>query len=300
MTNKFTGLGVALVTPFDQKGDIDITSLRRLVEYLCQDKGANFLVVHGSTGESPCLNREERDIVTQCVVEVNNGRLPIMVGLGGNNTKEIVQRFIDMDTNGIDGVLSVVPYYNKPSQEGIYKHFASIAEVSPLPIVLYNVPGRVSVNMVPETVCRLANEYKNIIGVKEASGYPIQTENIKTIGVPDDFVILSGDDALSIPIIQNGAMGVISVVGNAYPELFSKCIHLAMDGKYNEADLIMLQLRNINNLLFANGNPSGIKALLYQMGLIDYNVLRLPLLPVSKQVYDGLTEARMVLEAQMK
>lgn len=292
-------MGVALVTPFDSKGNVDIESLHRLVDYVCEEDGADFVVVHGTTGESPCLNREERDRVTQEVVSTVANRIPIMVGLGGNNTTELSHRLREMDTNGIDGILSVVPYYNKPTQEGLFRHYAVVAENTPLPVILYNVPGRTSVNMVPETVCRLANSFSNIIGVKEASGFPVQTDSIIKNGVPDHFVVLSGDDALTIPIMRYGAKGVISVVGNAYPRLFAKLIHLAMDNKFNEAETIMLKLREINSLLFANGNPTGIKALLYQMGIIDHNVLRLPLLPASEEVYNGLSQARMILEAQI-
>lgn len=296
-SNIFSGLGVALVTPFDSQGRVDLKSLERLLEHLLEPGGADFLVVHGTTGESPCLRRDERDLVTRHVVEITQGRCPIVVGLGGNDTAELAGRLREMDTTGIDGILSVVPYYNKPTQEGLYRHFSIVAEHAPLPVILYNVPGRVGVNMLPDTVCRLAAAHSNIVGVKEASGFPAQTEAIISGKVPEGFVVLSGDDALSIPIIRNGARGVISVGGNAYPRLFSRLIHLSMEGRYNEAEMIMLQLRDINSLLFANGNPTGIKALLYQMGIIEHNVLRLPLLPASREVYEGLMTARMQLEA---
>lgn len=297
--NKFRGMGVALISPFDENDNIDFKSLRRLVQYLCEDGAADFIVVHGTTGESPCITRDERDEITKVVIDEVNGRIPIMVGLGGNNTKETCRRIAEMDAMGIDGILSVVPYYNKPTGEGMYRHFMSIAECSKLPIVLYNVPGRVGVNLSADIVQRLYQDSNNIIGIKEASGFPAQTESIRNLIDDENFVIYSGDDSLSVPIIRNGGAGVISVVANAYPKLFTRLIHLAMNGKYNEAEMIQLKLKDINSLLFANGNPSGIKALLYQMGLIDYNRLRLPLIPVSAEVYEGLEKAHEILSSQI-
>lgn len=287
------GMGVALVTPFDDAGQIDYTSLERLLKHQL-DGGADFLVVHGTTGESPCLTREERNDVTAFVVDYVAGRCPIVVGLGGNDTLELGRRISSLDTRGLSGILSVVPYYNKPSQEGLYQHFSHLAECSPLPIILYNVPGRVGVNMMPETVARLAHQYPNIImGVKEASGYVAQAEQVIRLVDRDDFCVLSGDDNISVDFIRNGACGVISVVGNAYPRLFARIIHLSMEGKYNEADMLQIDLRDTHSQLFANGNPSGIKALLYQMGIIDHQRLRLPLVPVSPEVYRALGDAHL-------
>lgn len=291
----FEGMGVALVTPFLPTGAVDYDSLRSLLEHVVGGN-ADFVVVHGTTGESPCLGREERNEVTNFVIEVVQGRVPIMLGLGGNNTLEIGQRMATLDTRGLSGILSVVPYYNKPTQEGLYRHFAHLAEVSPLPIVLYNVPGRVGVNMTPEVVARLANEYSNIIGVKEASGFVAQAEATHRLVGREDFCILSGDDNISIDFIRNGACGVISVIGNAYPRLFTELIHLSMQGRYNEAEMIQLELREMNTQLFANGNPSGIKALLYQQGIIQHNVLRLPLVPVTSEVYRLLGEAMQAVD----
>lgn len=291
----FEGMGVALVTPFLPTGAVDYDSLRSLLEHVVGGN-ADFVVVHGTTGESPCLGREERNEVTNFVIEVVQGRVPIMLGLGGNNTLEIGQRMATLDTRGLSGILSVVPYYNKPTQEGLYRHFAHLAEVSPLPIVLYNVPGRVGVNMTPEVVARLANEYSNIIGVKEASGFVAQAEATHRLVGREDFCILSGDDNISIDFIRNGACGVISVIGNAYPRLFTELIHLSMQGRYNEAEMIQLELREMNTHLFANGNPSGIKALLYQQGIIQHNVLRLPLVPVTSEVYRLLGEAMQAVD----
>lgn len=292
----FEGMGVALVSPFLPNGEVDYPSMERLLVHII-DGGADFVVVHGTTGESPCLTREERNDLTRFVVEQVAGRVPIMIGLGGNNTREVAQRMQSMDTEGLSGILSVVPYYNKPTQEGLYRHFATLAEHSPLPIVLYNVPGRVGVNMMPETVARLAKEYPNVIGVKEASGFVAQGEAIAKLVQRPDFSILSGDDNISIDFIRNGACGVISVIGNAYPRLFTELIHLSMAGRYNEADMIQQQLRDMNTQLFANGNPSGIKALLYQQGIIAHNSLRLPLVPVSAEVYKHLDAARQAVDA---
>ena len=277
----FRGLGVALVTPFDGRGEVDYQSLRTLLNHLLKNQATDFIVVHGTTGESPCLTREERDQVTRFVIEEVAGRCHIMIGLGGNNTREIGQRIADLDTEGIQGILSVVPYYNKPSQEGIYQHFAHLARCSRLPIVLYNVPGRVGVNMASDTVVRLARDFDNIIGVKEASGFPQQAGQITSAELPEDFVVLSGDDALSVAFMQQGAQGVISVVGNAFPQLTSELIHLAMEQKYPEADMIQTEMQQINTLLFQEGNPAGIKALL--------------LVPVSEELKAKLGQAAQSL-----
>lgn len=295
IAQQFTGMGVALVTPFTPEGKVDYASLESLLNHLLENEATDFVVVHGTTGESPCLTREERNDVTRLVVNHISGRCPIVVGLGGNDTLELGKRFEEAPIEGIDGFLSVVPYYNKPSQEGLYRHFSHIASRSALPIILYNVPGRVGVNMMPDTIIRLAKDCPNIVGVKEASGYVMQAEQVIQAGLGDNFVVLSGDDALSVPFIQNGARGVISVVGNAYPRLFSELIHLAMDGKYNEADMIQTALRDINTQLFANGNPAGIKALLYQLGIIRHNILRLPLVPTTNEVYNALARAHQRL-----
>lgn len=296
LVHKFYGMGVAVVTPFLPDGNIDKHSLIRLLDHLLV-RGADFLVIHGTTGESPCLTRQERDMITDLVVSYVDGRLPIMIGLGGNDTLETAKRIRAMRTEGIDGILSVVPYYNKPSQEGLYQHFRLLSDASQLPIVLYNVPGRVGINMTPETVVRLAEDCHNIIGIKEASGFVAQAEQITQKLEEESFVVLSGDDALSVPFIRNGAKGVISVVGNAYPALMRELIHLALSGRMNEAELIQTQLRQLNTQLFANGNPSGIKALLYQMRIIDHHQLRLPLTPVTPEVYFALEKERRILDA---
>lgn len=244
----FEGMGVALITPFQADGSVDYVSLHTLLEHIISG-GADFVVVHGTTGESPCLSRDERNAVTSFVVQTIDGRIPIMIGLGGNNTMEVGERLAELDTTGLSGVLSVAPYYNKPSQEGIYEHFKHLAKCSKLPIVIYNVPGRVVVNVTPTVVAKLA-EIPNIIGIKEASGYVAQVEAIHKLVDRPDFSILSGDDNLSIDFIRNGACGVISVIGNAYPKLFTKLIHLSMQGRHNDAGVIHDQLRDAYRLLF--------------------------------------------------
>lgn len=296
MAQRIYGMGVALVTPFDAEGEIDYDSFDRLIDFQLREE-SDFLVVHGTTGESPCLTRDERNVVTERIVHRVNGRCPIVVGLGGNDTRELGERFRTMNTEGISAVLSVVPYYNKPTQEGLFRHFAHLAECSPLPIILYNVPGRVGVNMTPDTVARLAHAYPEvIIGIKEASGFVAQAEQTLQLVQHRGFSVFSGDDNISIDFIRNGASGVISVIGNAYPRLFTKLIHLSLEGKYNEADMIQQELRDMNTQLFANGNPAGIKALLFQMGIIAHNSLRLPLVPVSPEVYSAIERARSSIE----
>ncbi len=298
-SDKFTGLGVALVTPFTPDGEIDYISLDRLLDHLVGG-GADFIVVHGTTGESPCLTRQERQVVTRRVVERVAGRLPIVIGLGGNDTLELGKRFEELDTNGIDGILSVAPYYNKPTQEGLYQHFKHLSKCTSLPILLYNVPGRTGVSIMPDTAVRLAKDCPNIVGIKEASGFPNPWEEVAQAMKDEDFVILSGDDGLSANFLRIGAKGVISVAGNAYPELFGHLIHLGMEGKHNEADLLQDRFRNLNAHLFANGNPSGIKSLLKTMGLIDHNVLRLPLIPASREVSLALEEDSSALDAYIR
>lgn len=292
----FRGLGVALVMPFLPDKSIDYKSLDRLVEHQLVGE-IDFLVVHGTTGESPCLTRQEREDVIRRVIERVDGRVPIVIGLGGNDTLELGARMRTLDVEGISGILSVVPYYNKPTQEGIYQHFSHLAGCTSLPIILYNVPGRVGVNMMPDTIARLANEHTNIVGVKEASGFVAQAEQVLRLVNRADFAVLSGDDNISIDFIRNGACGVISVIGNAYPRLFGRLIHLSLEGRYNEADMLQEVLKEMNIHLFANGNPSGIKSLLYQMGIIDHNELRLPLVPASPEVHRAIGVANQLIQS---
>ena len=276
--NIFKGLGIALVTPFNEDGSVDYQSLRSLVEYQIEN-GADFLCILATTGEAPCLTSEEKDKITEVIKQVDNGRIPILKYCGGNNTAAVVEEIKNSDWSGIDGILSICPYYNKPSQEGLYQHFKAIAEVSPLPIVMYNVPGRTGVNMKPETTVRLAKDFSNIIAIKEASGSLEQVDEIIK-NKPDTFDVISGDDALTFSMVASGAVGVISVIGNAVPKPFSKMIRLEFKGEYEPARRIHHMFTELYSLLFVEGNPAGVKALLNDMWLIK-NELRLPLVPTT-------------------
>ena len=276
--NIFKGLGIALITPFTSEGRVDYDALKRLIEYQLAN-GADFLCILATTGEAPCLTQQERDDITAFIRERVAGRVPILKYCGGNNTAAVVEEIKTTDWTGIDGILSICPYYNKPSQEGIYQHFKAIAEVSSLPIVLYNVPGRTGVNMKPETIVRLANDFTNIVGVKEASGSMEQVDEIIK-NKPHRFDVISGDDALTFSMVASGAAGVISVIGNALPKEFSRMIRLEFNGEYEPARKIHHKFTELYSLLFIDGNPSGCKALLNDMGMIE-NVLRLPLVPTT-------------------
>lgn len=276
--NIFKGLGIALITPFTSEGRVDYDALKRLIEYQLAN-GADFLCILATTGEAPCLTQQERDDITAFIRERVAGRVPILKYCGGNNTAAVVEEIKTTDWTGIDGILSICPYYNKPSQEGIYQHFKAIAEVSPLPIVLYNVPGRTGVNMKPETIVRLANDFANIVGVKEASGSMEQVDEIIK-NKPHRFDVISGDDALTFSMVESGAAGVISVIGNALPKEFSRMIRLEFNGEYEPARKIHHKFTELYSLLFIDGNPAGCKALLNDMGMIE-NVLRLPLVPTT-------------------
>jgi 4-hydroxy-tetrahydrodipicolinate synthase len=275
--NIFKGLGIALVTPFKEDGSVDYKSLVRLVEYQL-DNGADFLCILATTGETPVLTADEKQKIKETIVSLVGGRVPILMGCGGNNTAAIVEELQTRDFQGIDGILSVCPYYNKPSQEGLYQHFKTIAAATKLPVVLYNVPGRTGVNMTAATTVRLANDCENIVAIKEASGNLEQVDEIIK-NKPNDFDVISGDDALTFPMVSCGAVGVISVIGNALPKEFSKMIRLQMRGEYDPARKIHHRFTDLFSLLFVDGNPAGVKAMLSEMGFIE-NVLRLPLVPM--------------------
>ena len=285
--NIFKGLGIALITPFNASGSVDYVALKRLVEYQLQN-GADFFCILATTGETPTLTEDEKQKIKNLVVEVVAGRVPILIGCGGNNTASVVEELHTRDFSGIDGVLSVCPYYNKPSQEGLYQHFKAIAEVSPLPIVLYNVPGRTGVNMKPETTCRIARDFPNVVAVKEASGSLEQVDEIIK-NKPDNFEVISGDDALTFSMVASGAAGVISVIGNALPKAFSRMIRLEFRGEYEPARKIHHAFTELYNLLFVDGNPAGVKALLNDMGFIE-NELRLPLVPTRIATKQKMSE----------
>ncbi len=265
-----------MVTPFADDGSVDYTALRRLVSYQLEG-GADFLCILCTTSETPSLTAEEKSNIKNLIVEVNKGRVPIMLGCGGNNTYAVVKELQTGDFSGIDGVLSVCPYYNKPSQEGLYQHFKTIAKSSPLPVILYNVPGRTGVNMNAETTVRLAEACENIVAIKEASGSLEQVDDIIK-HKPKRFDVLSGDDALTFSMVASGAAGAISVIGNALPKQVSRMIRYEFRGEYEPARRIHHAFTELYRLLFVDGNPAGVKALLSEMGLIRNN-LRLPLVP---------------------
>ena len=291
--NIFKGLGVALITPFTKNGEVDYSSLKRLVEYQIQN-GADFLCILATTSEAPCLSKEEKQKIKDLIVEINSKRIPLLMGCGGNNTKSVIEDLQTLDLTGIDGVLSVCPYYNKPSQEGLYRHFLASSEASPLPVVLYNVPGRTGVNLKPETTVRLANDSKNIVAVKEASGSLEQVDEIIK-NKPADFDVLSGDDALTFSMVASGAAGAISVIGNALPKEFSRMIRLEFKGEYEPARKIHHSFTELYSLLFVDGNPAGVKALLHEMGFIE-NVLRLPLVPTRLTTLQKITNILKALK----
>ena len=285
--NVFKGLGIALITPFQEDGSVDYKSLIRLVEYQL-DNGADFFCILATTGETPTLSAEEKCKIKNLIVDLVGGRVPILMGCGGYNTAAIVEELQTGDFHGIDGILSVCPYYNKPSQEGLYQHFKTIAAATKLPVVLYNVPGRTGVNMKAETTVRLANDCPNIVAIKEASGNLEQVDEIIK-KKPNTFDVISGDDALTFPMVSCGAVGVISVIGNALPREFSKMIRLQMRGEYDAARKIHHRFTDLFSLLFVDGNPAGVKAMLHRMGFID-NVLRLPLVPTRISTLQRMSE----------
>lgn len=285
--NIFRGLGIALITPFTALGAVDYTALKKLVEYQLKN-GADFFCILATTGETPTLTEDEKQRIKDLVVEVVAGRVPILIGCGGNNTAAVVEELHTRDFSGIDGVLSVCPYYNKPSQEGLYQHFKTIAAATDMPVVLYNVPGRTGVNMKAETTVRLARDCKNIVAVKEASGSLEQIDEIIK-NKPDDFDVISGDDALTFPMIACGAVGVISVIGNALPKEFSRMLRLEQNGEFESARKIHHKFTDLFNLLFVDGNPAGVKAMLHEMGMIE-NVLRLPLVPTRLTTMQKISE----------
>lgn len=283
----FRGLGVALVTPFDINGDVDYDRLHLLVNRLVAG-GADYIVVLGTTAETPCLTGGEKRRIRESVAEWVGGRVPLVLGFGGNCTAALCEELRAWDGDGYTAILSVTPFYNKPSQQGLYEHFKAVAEASPLPVLLYNVPGRTGVNMQPATTLRLAREVPGIAGVKEASGNLTQIGEI-IAGAPEGFAVISGDDALTVDMAAMGAQGVISVIGNAAPNVWSRLTHLALDGKVMEAKEMYAGLDALEKMLFAEGNPAGIKALMDVMGLCE-GVLRLPLVGVSEGLRERMLE----------
>lgn len=282
---KFTGTGVAIVTPFRNDGSVDFKSLGKLLEHVIKG-GVNYIVALGTTGESVTLTKDEKKAVINFVLDTVNDRIPVVVGIGGNNTQEVLDTINSNDFSGIDAILSVSPYYNKPSQQGLYLHFKAIATASPVPVILYNVPGRTGSNVSAETTLKLAHECKSIFAVKEASGNLGQVMQIIN-GKPKDFLVISGDDALALPIIAIGGSGLISVIANAYPKDLSEMVNYALKGDLPKANQLHYKLLEMVNALFEEGNPPGIKALL-EILKITHNVVRLPLSTVSDKHLEKL------------
>ncbi|MEI8048828.1 MAG: 4-hydroxy-tetrahydrodipicolinate synthase [Bacteroidota bacterium] len=286
MNTTFRGTGVAIITPFHKQGTIDFTALERLIEHLIAG-GADYLVVQGTTGETATLTREEKNALAAFVVDIVNKRIPLVLGIGSYSTQDVINSMRSNSVDGYDAILSVTPFYNKPQQRGLYLHYKNIATVSPLPIIMYNVPSRTSVNMKPEITLQLAAEFDNIIGIKEASGNIEQVMDIIR-NKPKNFLVISGDDLLTLPLLGMGADGVISVVANAYPKLFSEMVSLGLKGEMKKAREIHYRLTDFTRSIFADGNPSGIKAALEIIQLISNN-LRLPLVKIEKSHYNQLS-----------
>ncbi|MBS3807738.1 MAG: 4-hydroxy-tetrahydrodipicolinate synthase [Bacteroidales bacterium] len=284
---KFTGTGVAVTTPFNPDQSVDHDSLKKHIQFLV-DNGIDYLVVLGTTGESVTLNGEEQRAAVNTVLKANDGQLPVVLGLGGNNTAAVLEKMKHFDFQGIDAILSVAPYYNKPSQKGLYQHFKTIAENTPVPVILYNVPGRTGVNIAPETIVSLAHDFDNIIAVKEASGSLTQAMHIID-HKPEDFVVVSGEDNITLPLMSIGVSGVISVAANAFPHEWSTMVNDALKNDFSSARQVHYQMMPIVEKLFAEGNPPGIKCALNIKGIIP-NRLRLPLVPVSQELEEELKE----------
>jgi len=279
--NNLKGTGVALITPFKNDLTIDEEALERIVEDQIKN-GIDYLVVLGTTAESATLSKEEMQRVVKIIVEANQNRIPLVLGIGGNNTASLVEELKGTDLSAFVAVLSVSPYYNKPTQEGIYQHYKALAAVSPKPLIIYNVPGRTASNILPATVQRLANDFSNIIGIKEAAGDIVQAMKLISM-VPEDFLVISGDDMITLPMVLAGGHGVISVIAQGFPEAFSKMVRLGLEGKVKEAYELHYKVAPSIDMIFAEGNPAGIKSLLHSKGMIE-SVLRLPLVQASEKL----------------
>jgi 4-hydroxy-tetrahydrodipicolinate synthase len=279
------GTGVALVTPFKKDFTVDVEALKRIVNFQI-DNGIDYLVVLGTTAETATLTKQEKEVVIQTVVEANKGRLPLVLGVGSNNTQDVIDELKTRNFSDFTAILSVSPYYNKPTQEGIYQHFKAIAQVSPLPIILYNVPGRTSSNMLPSTVIRLANEFKNVVAIKEAAGDIVQAMNLIK-NKPKDFLVISGDDMITLPMVLAGGAGVISVIGEGFPKEFSEMVRLGLNKRVDEAYEIHYLLADSIDMIFEQGNPAGIKEVFKSLGLSE-NTVRLPLVNVNEDLANRL------------
>jgi 4-hydroxy-tetrahydrodipicolinate synthase len=275
------GTGVALVTPFKEDFSIDTEALKRIVNFSI-DGGIEYLVVLGTTAENATLSQEEKELVIKTVIDANNGSLPLVLGVGGNNTMKVIEELKTRDLSAFVAVLSVSPYYNKPTQEGIYQHFKAVAEASPIPVILYNVPGRTASNMLPSTVLRLANDFKNIVAIKEAAGDIVQAMQLLK-NKPKDFLVISGDDMIALPMVLAGGSGVISVIGQGFPKEFSEMIRLGLNRKVDEAFKTQYVLDDCIDMIFEQGNPAGIKQVFLSLGIAE-NVVRLPLIKVDESL----------------
>lgn len=287
MNNPFLGTGIAIVTPFNQDGSVDHDALKNIVNFNIEN-GTNYIVISGTTGESVTITKQEKKEVIQTIKQANAGRLPLVLGIGGNNTATVIEEIKATDLSDFAGILSVAPYYSKPTQEGFYQHFKAIAEACPIPVILYNVPGRTSKNMEPATTLRLAKDFKNIVAVKEA-GNNVQQYLELLKDKPENFMVISGDDDLALGIVLAGGAGVISVIGQAFPKEFSKMIQLGLEGKAKEAYNIHFKLMEIIGLIFSENNPAGIKAVLKAKGLCSDKV-RLPLVEASAKLQNLIAE----------
>lgn len=279
------GTGVALVTPFKKDFSVDIDALKAIVNFQI-DNGIDYLVVHGTTAENATLSKAEKELVIKTIVDANKGRLPLVLGVGSNNTAEVIEELKSGNFSDFVAILSVSPYYNKPTQDGIYQHFKAIAEASPIPVILYNVPGRTSSNMLPETIIRLAKDFKNIIAVKEASGDIIQAMKLIK-DKPKDFLVISGDDMITLPMILAGGAGVISVIAEGFPKQFTEMVHLGLNKKVDEAYKIHYLLADSIDMIFEQGNPAGIKEVFKSLGFSE-NTVRLPLVNVNEDLANRL------------
>ena len=291
MNNKFVGTGVALITPFNDDLSIDHKALEEIVAYNIEN-GTDYLVISGTTGESVTITAAEKKAITNTIIKANNGRLPLVIGIGGNNTAQVVEEIKNTDLSEMDAILSVSPYYSKPTQEGLYQHFKAVAEASPIPIILYNVPGRTAKDMAPETTLRLAKDFKNIIAVKEAGNNVHQYLQLLK-NKPEDFLVLSGDDDLALGVVLAGGSGVISVLGQALPKDFTKMINLGLEGKAKEAYALHFKLMDMTALIFSENNPAGIKAVFQALKMCNANV-RLPLVEATEELKQKIEEALKV------
>lgn len=284
---ELTGTGIALITPFNEDFSIDTEGLTRVVNYNIEN-GIDYLVVLGTTAESATLSKKEKQIVIETVTEANNGRIPMVVGIGGNNTQAVIQEMQESDLSDFTAILSVSPYYNKPTQEGIYQHFAAIAKHAPLPVILYNVPGRTASNILPDTVSRLARDYKNIIGIKEAAGDIVQAMKM-IANTPKEFLVISGDDMITLPMVLAGGAGVISVIAEGFPKDFSTMVRLGLERKVDEAYAIHHKIAPMIDYIFEEGNPAGIKAVFKKRGICG-DTVRLPLVKASDNLKKKINE----------